>query len=210
MSKLPTKISLKLDPEKYPGDSLEEKGAAIAVDPSMKAALTAHLYTTNLGKIDALALVDRMQELTDEASSGNMSHFESMLASQAIALDAIFHRLASQANQNIGRYAGATDTYLRLGLKAQAQSRSAIEALAALKAPRQYISQTNVASTMQVNNSLKGLEARYGERMDFGAQAASGSADSTVEALGEVYGSQDTRRESRLQQEFAETRDVFS
>ncbi len=43
-----------------------------------------------------------------------------------------------------------------------------------------------------------------------GTQAASGSADSTVEALGEVYGSQDTRRESRLQQEFAETRDVFS
>ena len=186
MSKLPTKMSLKLEPEKYPGDSLEEKGAAIAVDPSMKAALTAHLFTTNLGKIDPLALVDRVQALTDEASSGNMSHFESMLASQAIALDAIFHRLASQANQNIGHYAGATDTYLRLGLKAQAQSRSAIEALVALKAPRQYISQTNVASTMQINNSLDGLEARYGERMDIRAHAASSSADSMLEALAAI------------------------
>jgi hypothetical protein len=47
---------------------------------------------------------------------------------------------------------------------------------------------------MQVNNSLKGLEALYGERMDFGTQAASSSADSRLEALGEVYGSQDTRR----------------
>lgn len=83
---------------------------------------------------------------------------------------------------------------MRLGLKAQAQSRSAIEALAALKTPRQYISQTNVAGTMQVNNSLKGLEALYGERMDFRTQAASSSADSRLEALGEVYGSQDTRR----------------
>ena len=183
MSKLPTKISLKLDPEKYPGDSLEEKGAAIAVDPSMKAALTAHLFTTNLGEIDTLALVDRVQALTNAARTGDMSHFESMLASQAIALDAIFHRLASQANPNIGHYAGVTDTYLRLGLKAQAQCRSVIESLAAIKAPRQYISQTNVANTMQVNNSVNKLEARNGERMDNGAQAASGAEDSAMAAL---------------------------
>ena len=183
MKKTSKKITLNLDPEKYPGDSLAEKGAAIAVDPSMKAAMTAHLYTTNLGKIDALALVNRVQELTGEASGGDMSHFESMLASQAIALDAIFHRLASQANQNIGHYAGATDTYLRLGLKAQAQSRSAIESLAAIKAPRQYISQTTLANTMQVNNSLEGVEVRHDERVDSRAQAASGRTDSTLEAL---------------------------
>jgi hypothetical protein len=193
MKKTSKKITLNLDPEKYPGDSLAEKGAAIAVDPSMKAALTAHLYTTNLGKIDALALVDRVQALTDEASAGDMSHFESMLASQAIALDAIFHRLASHANQNVGHYAGATDTYLRLGLKAQAQSRSAIEALAALKTPRQYISQTNVAGTMQVNNSIEGLEARCDERVDIRTQAASGRTDSTLEALGAVYRCKDGR-----------------
>ncbi len=183
MKKTSKKITLNLDPEKYPGDSLAEKGAAIAVDPSMKAAMTAHLYTTNLGKIDALALVNRVQELTGEASGGDMSHFESMLASQAIALDAIFHRLASQANQNIGHYAGATDTYLRLGLKAQAQSRSAIESLAAIKAPRQYISQTNLANTMQVNNSLEGVEVRHDERVDSRAQAASGRDNSTMAAL---------------------------
>jgi hypothetical protein len=183
MKKASKKITLNLDPEKYPGDSLAEKGAAIAVDPSIKAALTAHLFTTNIGQIDALALVDRVRALTDEASAGDMSHFELMLASQAIALDAIFHRLASQANQNIGNYAGATDTYLRLGLKAQAQSRSAIESLAAIKAPRQYISQTNVASTMQVNNSLEGVEVRHDERVDSRAQAASGRTDSAMAAL---------------------------
>jgi hypothetical protein len=183
MKKTSKKITLNLDPEKYPGDSLAEKGAAIAADPSIKAAMTTHLFTTNIGQIDALALVDRVKELTDEASAGDMSYFESMLASQAITLDAIFHRLASQANQNIGQYAGATDTYLRLGLKAQAQSRSAIESLAAIKAPRQYISQTNVANTMQVNNSLEGLEARYDKRMDSRAQAASGRTDSTMAAL---------------------------
>ena len=194
MKKTSKKITLNLDPEKYPGDSLAEKGAAIAVDPSMKAAMTAHLYTTNLGKIDALALVNRVQELTGEASGGDMSHFESMLASQAIALDAIFHRLASQANQNIGHYAGATDTYLRLGLKAQAQSRSAIESLAAIKAPRQYISQTNLANTMQVNNSLEGVEVRHDERVDSRAQAASGRDNSTMAALEVIDRSENARR----------------
>jgi len=183
MTKLTKKITLNLDPDKYSGDSLAEKGAAIAVDPSMKAAMTTHLFSTNLAQIDALALVDRVQALTDEASAGDMSHFECMLASQAITLDAIFHRLASQANQNIGQYAGATDTYLRLGLKAQAQSRSAIESLAAIKAPRQYISQTNVANTMQVNNSIEGLEARCDQRVDIRTQAASGRTDSTMAAL---------------------------
>lgn len=183
MKKTSKKITLNLDPEKYPGDSLAEKGAAIAADPSIKAAMTTHLFTTNIGQIDALALVDRVKELTDVASAGDMSYFESMLASQAIALDAIFHRLASHANQNIGNYAGATDTYLRLGLKAQAQSRSAIEALAAIKAPRQYISQTNVANTMQVNNSLEGVEVCHDEWVDIRTQAASGRTDSTLEAL---------------------------
>lgn len=186
MKKTSKKITLNLDPETYPGDSLAEKGAAIALDPSIKAAMTTHLFTTNIGQIDALALVDRLQELTNEASGGDMSHFESMLASQAIVLDAIFHRLASQANQNIGTYSGATDTYLRLGLKAQAQSRSAIESLAAMKAPRQYISQTNVANTMQVNNSMELLEERHEERVVSRAQAASGRDDTTMAALDAV------------------------
>ncbi len=193
MTKLAKKITLNLDPRKYSGDSVKEKSATIAVDPSLQAAMTAHLFTTNLGEIDLLALVNRVQSLTEKASSGDMSHFESMLASQAIALDAIFHRLASQANQNIGHYAGATDTYLRLGLKAQVQSRSAVEAWAAIKAPRQYISQTNVAKTMQVNNSLESLESRYGERMDDGTKTTSGRTDSTLEALGAVYRCKDGR-----------------
>lgn len=113
-----------------------------------------------------------------------MSHFESMLASQAIVLDSIFHKLSRQAQQNIGHYASASDIYLRLALKSQAQCRSNIESLAAIKSPRQYISQTNLANTIQINNSLDTLEASYGkQRMDIEAKAATGRVDTQLAAL---------------------------
>jgi hypothetical protein len=177
------KLTLKLDPDKYVGDTLIEKGASIAVDPTIKAALTTHLYTANITEIDPSALVDRVQKLVKEVSAGDMSYLELMLASQAIVLDSIFHRLSSQAQQNIGHFVSATDTYLRLALKAQAQCRSNIESLANIKSPRQYISHTNVANLMQVNNSHECIEASNGERMDFGAQTETVRDDQGLEAL---------------------------
>ncbi len=176
-------LTVKLDPDKYVGDTLLEKGASIAIDPTIKAALTTHLYTANMTEIDPSALVERVQELVKEVSAGDMSHFESLLASQAIVLDSIFHRLSSQAQQNIGHYASATDTYLRLALKAQAQCRTNIESLASIKAPKQYINQTNVANLMQVNNTHERLETRNGERMDFGAQTKAVRVDTQKATL---------------------------
>lgn len=176
-------LTLKLDPDKYVGDTLFEKGASIAIDPTIKAALTTHLYTANMTEIDPSALVKRVQELVKEVSVGDLSHFESMLASQAIVLDSIFHRLSSQAKQNIGLYASATDTYLKLALKAQAQCRSNIESLASIKAPKQYINQTNVANLMQVNNTHERLETSNGERLDFGAQTKAVRVDTQMAAL---------------------------
>ena len=176
-------MTLKLDPDKYPGDSLEEKGAYIALDPSMKAAMTTYRFTSNLAEIDTMALAARMQDLTEDACSGDLSNMEAMLAAQAITLDSIFHRLAVQAQQNIGHHSNAVDVYLRLGLKAQSQCRSTIDALSAMKTPKQYINQTNVANLMQVNNSRECLEASNGERMDFGAQTETGRDNKELAAL---------------------------
>ena len=188
MKKTAPKNTFQFNPDKHQGDSFAEKGAYIATDPSMKAAMTTHSFTSNLPEIDTIALTVRVQALTEEACAGDLSNMEAMLAAQAITLDAIFHRLAGQAQLNIGQYANTVDTYLRLGLKAQAQCRSTIEALAAIKAPKQYISQTNVANLMQVNNSQERLEAQNGERMDFRAQTASGRDDQELAALETVYG----------------------
>ena len=183
MKKSNSKMTLKLDPDKYPGDSLEEKGAYIALDPSMKAAMTTYGFTSNLAEIDTMALAARMQELTEDACSGDLGNMEAMLAAQAITLDSIFHRLAVQAQQNIGHHSNAVDVYLRLGLKAQSQCRSTIEALDAIKTPKQYINQTNVANLMQVNNSNERLEASNGERMDFRTQTEAVRDDKELAAL---------------------------
>lgn len=175
--------TFKINPDTVDGKTLTEKGACIALDPSMKAAMTTYRFISNLAEIDTIALAARMQEITEDACAGDMGNMEAILAAQAITLDSIFHRLAVQAQQNISHHSNAVDVYLRLGFKAQSQCRSTIEALASLKIPKQYINQTNVANLMQVNNTNEQLEANNGERMDFRAQKKAVRDDKKLAAL---------------------------
>jgi hypothetical protein len=50
--------------------------------------------------------------------SGDLSAVEATLTAQAAALNAIFSELARRAALNMGEYLPATETYLRLALKA--------------------------------------------------------------------------------------------
>ncbi len=70
-------------------------------------------------------LVDQMKG----AKEGDLSHYRAMLAGQAISLHAIFTELSRRAALNMAEYLAPTETYMRLALKAQAQSRATIEAL---------------------------------------------------------------------------------
>ena len=106
---------------------------------------------------------------------------------------------------NAGEYINAADTYMRLALKAQAQCRSTLEALAEIKNPRpvSFVKQANIANgPQQVNNGVKPdkyaqahahaeqntcwknelLEHEHGNYLDTGAQGASGGANTHVEA----------------------------
>ncbi len=56
-----------------------------------------------------------------------------MLSATAAAFNAIFGELARWAALNIGKHLGAAETYMRLALKAQSQSRATVETLAAIK-----------------------------------------------------------------------------
>jgi hypothetical protein len=74
---------------------------------------------------------------------------------QAHALETIFNALAQRVAQNMGAgYMEATETYLRLALKAQSQCRTTIEALGELKQPQStnFIEQQNVANQQRENN----------------------------------------------------------
>lgn len=192
-----------LPAESVSGRTEEQKLANIALSPEFKAAVTSKAYAPAIGEQDLAAVLERLGEISSRVVSGETKDVESMLAAQALTLDSIFHKLALQAERNIGHYPKAVDTYLRLALKAQSQCRATVETLAVMKSPRQYINQTNVAGAMQINIDMEN------SHVDRRAQSKDAASDSRVEALGEIYGSQDPRGESCLQQERAETRDVF-
>jgi hypothetical protein len=196
--------SVTLPSESVSGQTEQEKLANLGLAPEFKAAMTAHAYAPLIGEQGLAAVFQRVGELSTKSVKESSKDLEYMLTSQAIALDSIFNRLAVQAQASVGKHPKVVDTYLRLALKAQSQCRATAEALAVLKSPRQYINQTNVAGAMQINIER---ESPYVDRR---AESQDAASDSGMEALGEVYGSQDPYGESRLQQEFAETRDVFS
>jgi hypothetical protein len=193
-----------LPAESVSGRTEVEKLANIALSPEFKAAVTSKAYAPAIGEQDLAAMLQRLGEITSKVASGDTKDVESMLAAQALTLDSIFHKLALQAQRNVGQYPKAADTYLRLALKAQNQCRTTAETLAAIKSPRQHITQNNVARAMQINIEMEGSHA---DRRAEGQDAAS---NTTVEALGEVDGAKDSCWEGRLKGELTETRNVFS
>lgn len=71
------------------------------------------------------------------ARKGDLAFASSMLAAQALSLDAIFTEMARRMAANMGEYLSATETYARIALKAQSGSRSALAELAKLHQPRE-------------------------------------------------------------------------
>jgi hypothetical protein len=80
---------------------------------------------------------DAIQEAADKAEKGDLAFASRTLAAQAMTLDAIFTEMARRMALNMGEYLGATETYARIAMKAQAGSRQAIETLAKLHQPRE-------------------------------------------------------------------------
>ena len=186
------------------GHTEEEKRANIALAPEFKAAVTAQAYAPLIGETDLASVLKRLGEMSTSSVKDSARDIEYMLTSQAIALDSIFNRLAIQAHASIGKHPKVVDTYLRLALKAQSQCRATAETLANLKSPRQYISQTNVATALQVNIER---DAHHVDARTKGSHAAS---DSTTEALGGVNRATNARRESCIQQKRTKTRGILS
>lgn len=98
---------------------------------------------------------DVMKALNARAASvldGDLDEVQSMLMSQAIALQAMFADLACQATKQ--NTVSNTQILTQLALKAQAGSRSTLQVLADIKKPRQiaFVQQANVAHNQQINN----------------------------------------------------------
>ncbi|MGN6226981.1 MAG: hypothetical protein ACTHNM_06085 [Dyella sp.] len=97
-----------------------------------------------------------LKEQADKVGAGDLGHAEAMLCSQATAFNTMFAELARRAAVNMGEYMGATETYLKLALRAQNQCRAT---LATIKSPPVvFAKQANIAhGPQQVNNNTASI-----------------------------------------------------
>jgi hypothetical protein len=120
---------------------------------SVNTAFTVKKFANVEDSVEVSDYILELQKAGNEVVSGNLSRLERMLTSQAIALDTMFNKLAIKAANS--EYMKNYEGFMRLAFKAQAQARSTVEALAMLKHPQPYISQTNIGQVghNQVNNA---------------------------------------------------------
>jgi hypothetical protein len=134
----------KADPDKVlqiaaePGEAEGARLAKLGLDPAANAMTTARLFTKGtFGELPLTALYEEMGKQVAAAKNGDLSRQRAMLASQSIALNSIFTEMARRAALNMGEYIEASERYMRLALKAQAQSRATVEALEQLVGGRE-------------------------------------------------------------------------
>ncbi|WP_157696554.1 hypothetical protein [Porphyrobacter sp. CACIAM 03H1] len=120
-----------------PGKSAERCRADVALDPAAHGMAATRMFARgSFGDLDTTALFESHRDKVAKAAGCDLSHQKMMLAAQADALNSIFTEMARRAALNMGEYLGATETYMRLGLKAQSQCRATIEALERLSSGR--------------------------------------------------------------------------
>ena len=120
---------------------------------SVNTAFTVKKFANVEDSVEVSDYILELQKAGNEVVDGNLGRLERMLTSQAIALDTMFNKLAIKAASS--EYMKNYEGFMRLAFKAQAQARSTVEALAMLKHPQPYISQTNIGQVghNQVNNA---------------------------------------------------------
>jgi hypothetical protein len=129
--------------------------AEISLSPSTLNTLTAVTFAKGvMGEISITDAVAVMKDNINKVNINDIKELEGTLTAQAIALNSIFNELARRAALNMGTHMQATESYMRLALKAQAQCARTIEVLAAMKNPPiVYAKQANISNgNQQVNN----------------------------------------------------------
>jgi len=137
---------------------------------SVNSAFTVKRFANVEESVEVSDYILELQKAGNEVVGGNLARLERMLTSQAIALDTIFNKLAVRASN--AEYIKNYESFMRLAFKAQAQARSTVEALAMLKHPQPYISQTNIGQVghNQVNNAYAITSSNTDIPMQSGAE----------------------------------------
>jgi hypothetical protein len=144
--------------ERHGQETVEESDARMMLTPAVTDSIVLRMFAQPSipVPIDATLSAAIMAERIADVNAGDMSGLVGMLASKAIALDTVANEFLRRAALNMGTHVRAAETFTRMALKAQAQSRANVEAIAEIKNPRPvFARQTNIAAgPQQVNNSL--------------------------------------------------------
>lgn len=128
----------------------------LVLSPTIQSAVAIEAWSKFAGTVDLAELVGDLRERIKKVQGGDMQPVEAMLFGQAMTLETIFTSLARRATSQ--EYLKQFHAYLGMALKAQAQCRATLEALAEIKNPRPVLiaKQANVANgPQQVNNGMR-------------------------------------------------------
>ena len=140
--------------------------AGLSIDAPTTNGMVTTMFTsrTMSVELDLKDMVMALQSQVDEVQRGDVKCAESMLVSQCVTLNAIFAEMARRAALNMNDNIQATESYMRMALKAQNQARSTLETLFALKNPTLVIAkQANFTTGHQQVNNVMHIDARAGE-----------------------------------------------
>lgn len=139
--------------------------ASIMMNPASTHGATAAtlLKPVTGGELDQNELTIELHEQLKAVRAGKLGSVQDMLAAQAFSLDALYTEMMRRAIMNLGEYPDAVERYTRLGLKAQAQSRAALEALAKILQPREQ-------TVRHVHVDNRGGQAVIAETIQTGGQ----------------------------------------
>ena len=138
-----------------------------------------------VGDADLQGLADDLGTQTKMVQDGGTRLIEGMLFRQAKTLETMFTALARRAASNTGLKEYQIN--LTLALKAQAQCRATLEALAEIKNPRPvaFVKQANIANgPQQVNN---GPSAQYAQAPAHAANSQTQQNELLEDSLGRTY-----------------------
>ena len=197
-------------PATSPTDRLM-KPHELVLSPMVQSAVGILSWSKFAGEVDLAELLKDLHKRVEKVQGGDMQPVEAMLYAQAMTLETIFTSLARRAASNDGLKQFQVN--LTLALKAQAQCRATLEALAEIKNPRpvSFVKQANISNgPQQVNNGVNRetvpvregaqahagqstslqnglLEASHGIELDTRAQSTAGGADPHLEAVAEGH-----------------------
>src|SRR5262249_31080022 len=121
----------KLQRRLTPGETPMQANAAMAVEGLATNTVAMREWSSQIfgdEGLDLTAAVEAVVLGSERVREGRLGELEMLLASQVIAMNAIFANLASRAKQ--ATYMDHFDRYMRMALKAQGQCRATVETLA--------------------------------------------------------------------------------